>query len=185
MRTRTWRTCTGILAAALWVGHAGVWVGAQAPVPKKPQAQKQPAVAAPQKPPVGVPASGATIVERPASPEMFGYKPEGRRDPFVSLINRAIAENKPAQKKPDGVRGLSWDEISVRGIYMGQKGPVALIQGPDTKTYQVKVGDQLYDALVKAITADSLVVLQEVNDPLSLQKQRERRKSLRVAEEVK
>jgi hypothetical protein len=90
-----------------------------------------------------------------------------------------------AQKKPDGVRGLSWDEISVRGIYMGQKGPVALIQGPDTKTYQVKVGDQLYDALVKAITADSLVVLQEVNDPLSLQKQRERRKSLRVAEEVK
>jgi Tfp pilus assembly protein PilP len=178
MRTRSWRTCTGILVAALWAGHAGVWVGAQAP------AQKKPAVAATQKPPADVPPSSSTIVERPASPEIFTYKPEGRRDPFVSLINRAIAE-KPTQKKPDGVRGLSWDEISVRGIYMGQKGPVALIQGPDTKTYQVKVGDQLYDAVVKAITADSLVVLQEVNDPLSLQKQRERRKSLRVAEEVK
>jgi len=43
----------------------------------------------------------------------------------------------------------------------------------------------LFDAVVKAITADSLVVLQEVNDPLSLQKQRERRKTLRVVEEVK
>ncbi len=179
MRTRTLRLCTGILVAALWAGYAAVWVNAQAP------AQKKPPAAAPQKDPAAVSAPASPIVEHPASPAIFSYKPEGRRDPFVSLVNRAIAENKPSQKKPEGVRGLSWDEVSVRGIYMGQKGPVALIQGPDTKTYQVRVGDQLYDAVVKAITADSLVVLQEVNDPLSLQKQRERRKSLRVAEEVK
>ncbi len=132
-----------------------------------------------------VPAAVPAAAERPPSPEAFTYRPEGRRDPFISLINRATTEKGPPQKRPEGLRGLSFDEISLRGVYMGQTGPIALVQGPDTKTYQVHVGDRLYDAVVKAITPASLVVLQEVNDPLSLQKQRERRKTLRVAEEVK
>jgi hypothetical protein len=180
MITRTLRTCIGLLLAALWAGGAWVSVAAQA------QAQNKPAATSAQKEPAIATASPAPpAVERVPAPGAYIYKSEGRRDPFLSLVNRAIAENRPTLRKPEGLRGLSWDEITLRGIFLGRNAPVALVQGPDTKTYQVHVGDRMYDAVVKAITADSLVVLQEVNDPLSLQKQRERRKTLRVAEEVK
>jgi hypothetical protein len=39
--------------------------------------------------------------------------------------------------------------------------------------------------VVKAITADSMLILLEVSDPLSLTKQRESAKTLRAVEEVK
>jgi Tfp pilus assembly protein PilP len=208
MTTRTLRTCIGLLLAALWAGGPGVSVAAQAQAQSKPaatSAQKKPApdvrsqkkpapVAAAQQKTAGAASAQPAIaaaspappdVERPPAQDAYIYRSEGRRDPFLSLVNRAIAENRPPQRRPEGVRGLSFDEITLRGIFLGRNAPVALVQGPDTKTYQVHVGDRMYDAVVKAITADSLVVLQEVNDPLSLQKQRERRKTLRVAEEVK
>jgi Tfp pilus assembly protein PilP len=136
----------------------------------------------PQKPPPAE--TPPPAVERPAPPEAYSYRPEGRRDPFLSLIGRA-SDGRSPQKKPEGVRGLSFDEIALRGIMQTRDGAGAIVQAPDTRTYRVRVGDQFYDAVIKAITADSLVVLQEVNDPLSLQKQRERRKTLRVVEEVK
>jgi len=60
-----------------------------------------------------------------------------------------------------------------------------MVQGPDLKTYIVHPNDRLFDGTVRAITADSLVILQDVNDPLSLTKQREVRKTLRAIEEVK
>ena len=58
-----------------------------------------------------------------------------------------------------------------------------MIQGPDTKTFIVRSGEKLMDGTVKAITADSVVFSQDVNDPLSLVKQKEVRKSLRSGEE--
>ena len=58
--------------------------------------------------------------------------------------------------------------------------------GPRRKRpYIVHANDRLADGVVKAITADSMLILQEVNDPLSLTKQREIRKTLRAVEEVK
>lgn len=167
MTTRTLRAHASSLLAVL-CGGAWVALAAQG-------AQPKPTVPPPAPPPA---------VERPGGQEAYSYKSEGRRDPFLSLINRA-ADNRVVLKKPEGLRGVSFDEITLRGIYQAAAGPVALVQGPDSKTYRVRVGDRLFDAVVKAITADSLVVLQEVNDPLSLQKQRERRKTLRVVEEVK
>ena len=41
------------------------------------------------------------------------------------------------------------------------------------------------DGAVKAITLQGLVIVQDVNDPLSLEKQREVRKLLKSAEEAK
>ena len=207
------RACAGVLLAVLCAGGTVASLVAQAPAQKKaaavtPATSPPPPAAKKPAPPAAKKAAPATAgnaepvatqqsrppapqapppdVERPPAPESYSYRSEGRRDPFLSLVNRAVlSENRPSTKKPEGLGGLSWDEISLRGIFLGRKGPVALVQGPDTKTYQVHVGDQFFDAVVKAITANSLVVLQEVNDPLSLQKQRERRKTLRVAEEVK
>ena len=62
---------------------------------------------------------------------------------------------------------------------------VALVMGPDSRTYMVRVNDRLLDGSVRAITADTLVCLQDVNDPLSLTKQREVRMTLRAVVEAK
>jgi hypothetical protein len=62
---------------------------------------------------------------------------------------------------------------------------VAMIMGPDNKTYIVHPGDRLLDGTIKSITPQGLIVIQEVNDPLSLVKQREVSKLLRSAEGAK
>ena len=49
----------------------------------------------------------------------------------------------------------------------------------------MRQGDKLADGAVKAVTAEGLVIVQEVNDPLSLVKQREVRKPLRSLEDAK
>ena len=73
----------------------------------------------------------------------------------------------------------------MRGILQSRTGLVAMIQGPDNKTYIVHQGDKVADGSIKTITPQGLVVMQEVNDPLSLIKQREVRKSLRSLEDAK
>jgi Tfp pilus assembly protein PilP len=168
MTTRMLRACASCLLAVFCVSGAWVAVAAQG-------AARKPTVVPPAPP----------AVARPGGQEAYSYKSGGLRDPFLSLVNRGT-DNRLLQKKPEGLRGLTFDEIALRGILQGGRpGAIAIVQAPDTRTYRVHVGDQLYDAVVKAITADSLVVLQEVSDPLSLRKQIERRKTLRVVEEVK
>jgi hypothetical protein len=49
----------------------------------------------------------------------------------------------------------------------------------------VRAGDKLADGVIRTVTATMVVISQEVNDPLSLEKQREVRKFLRGGEEVK
>ena len=119
----------------------------------------------------------------PPPHEAYVYAPDGRRDPFLSLIN---AGSDPAGvRKGEGVASFSLAEISVRGIMQSRTTLVAMIQGPDNKTYLVHQGDRLADAIVKSVTAQGLIVMQDVSDPLSIQKQREVRKLLRSLEGAK
>ena len=76
-------------------------------------------------------------------------------------------------------------EISVRGIMQSRGALVAMVQGPDNKTYIVHQGDKLLDGTIKSVTPQGLIVIQEVNDPLSLVKQREVRKLLRSLEDAR
>jgi Tfp pilus assembly protein PilP len=131
-----------------------------------------------QAPPPAAPAAGQPPAEAAAP---FTYNPEGRRDPFVSLIGRG-SDPKSQGARPAGVPGLLINEVSVKGIVRNTAGFVALIQGPDNKTYVVKPGDRLMDGTVKSIVQDAVVFSQDVNDPLSLVKQKEIRKTLRSAE---
>jgi Tfp pilus assembly protein PilP len=73
----------------------------------------------------------------------------------------------------------------LRGTMQSRTGYVALVEGTDKKTYIVKAGDKLLDGTVRTITANLMVILQQVNDPLSLEKQREVRKTLRQTDEAK
>jgi len=120
----------------------------------------------------------------PVDREVFSYRPEGRRDPFLSLVRRGT-DGRGGGKRPEGVPGLAVAEIALRGVIASKGTYFAMIQGPDTRTYVVRANDRLYDGTIKAITADSIVIVQDVNDPLSLSKQQEVRKTLRVVEEIK
>ena len=76
-------------------------------------------------------------------------------------------------------------DISVRGIMQSKGGLVAMVQGADNKTYIVHQGEKFLDGTLKSITPQTLVIVQEVSDPLSLVKHREVRKQLRSLEDVK
>jgi Tfp pilus assembly protein PilP len=75
--------------------------------------------------------------------------------------------------------------MSVRGVMQSGDSLVALVQGPDNRSYIVKSGDRLVDGIVKSVTQQGLIVVQNVNDPLSLEKTREVRRLLRTLEDAK
>ena len=154
----------------------GAAQAAAAPAPQAPPA----GAPAPQAPPAGAPAPQS----QPPPPESYTYRADGRRDPFLNLIGSG-ADKGVASSRGDGIAGMTLGEISVRGIMQSRGGLVAMIQGPDNKTYIVHPGDKLSDGTIKTITPQGLIVIQEVNDPLSLVKQREVRKLLRSLEDAK
>jgi Tfp pilus assembly protein PilP len=120
-------------------------------------------------------------------PQGYDYKPSGRRDPFISLVRRSTeALGTSARIRPTGLAGLSTDEIVMRGVMKGRNGYSAIVRGVDNRTYTgVKAGDELFDGTVTAVTAEAIVILQNVSDPLSLAKKREVKKLLRPAQEAR
>jgi hypothetical protein len=119
-------------------------------------------------------ASGA-----PAGPG-YSYDPAGRRDPFVSLLGRGGDVPAPGAVRAQGLAGMLIGEVTVKGVMKTAKGDfVALLQAPDNHTYIAHSGDKVMDGAVKMITSAEVVFTQDVNDPLSLVKQREVRKSIR------
>jgi Tfp pilus assembly protein PilP len=148
--------------------------GSQTPAPAKPATGSQAPPAAPP----------ATAASTPPMQESYTYRAEGRRDPFLSLVG-AGTEPRLTSRRGEGPSGMTIGEISVRGIMQSRGALVAMIQGPDNKTYIVHQGDKLLDGTIKTITPQGLIVIQEVNDPLSLVKQREVRKLLRSLEDAK
>lgn len=132
-------------------------------------------------------ASGPTATAVPApqpsaTPEAaYSYSPAGRRDPFVSLVGRG-SDPKDLGSRPPGVAGLLINEVGIKGIVRDRSGFIAMVQGADNRTYVVRAGDRLMDGTVKAILQDVVVFSQDVNDPLSLVKQKEIRKNMRSPE---
>ena len=131
-------------------------------------------------------ASGATRRAQPPAPtpaetptaqgadpdEVYVYDAGGRRDPFVSLLNRGSTLRPPTQR-PAGLAGLSINEVSLRGIVFSRGSYLAVMQGPDDRTYILRGEERLFDAVVASITAEGVLFRQEVNDPLSALSQRE------------
>jgi Tfp pilus assembly protein PilP len=138
---------------------------------------------APAQPPASPSPQTKPDQQKPA--EVYTYNPEGRRDPFVSLLFRGSDMRPTRENRAEGLPGLMINEITIRGIVRSRDGFVAMLAGPDNKTYIVHSSDKLLDGSVKAITADSVIFSQDVNDPLSLVKQREVRKYLRATQEGK
>jgi type IV pilus assembly protein PilP len=168
------------LSLAVFVALATTVLGAQQT--KAPAKAATPAPPAPAKA-----ATAAPVAAKPAPPpvEAYAYDPAGRRDPFLNLISSGGDGRNQAKKGEGGPAGMSVAEISVRGVMESRGKMVAMVMGPDNKTYVVHQGDKLLDGSIKSITPQGLVIEQEVNDPLSVIKQREIRKLLRGLEDAK
>jgi Tfp pilus assembly protein PilP len=169
---------TGIVVLASSVTLVSI-AASQTPAPSPPAAQGSPSPASGESAaPPAAPADG-----QPAVQPGFTYNPEGRRDPFLSLLRRGTtAQRGQIAVRPPGLPGLGVSEVTLRGTVQSREGWVGVLQGSDEKTYIVRPGDKLFDGAVRSITQNEMVFLQEVNDPLSLEKEREVRKLLRQVE---
>lgn len=146
-----------------------------APVSQTPPPAQQPA-SVPSAPTIPAPTPQNLLPT-----ENYTYDPAGRRDPFLNLLGTG-SEPRITSRRGEGAAGLSVNEISVRGVMLSKGAFIAMVQGPDAKTYMVRQGDKFQDGSVKAVNAEGLVIVQEVSDPLSLVKQREISKKLRSLE---
>jgi type IV pilus assembly protein PilP len=157
-----------------------LFVRAQSPSAQKPMpAAQKPATPATAAPPAQPPAPASQ-----PSGEPYSYDPAGRRDPFVSLVSHGV-EAIQGGKRSEGLGGLSTADLMVKGVLLSRGSYVALVAGPDGKTFAAHVNDKLLDGTVRSITPQGLVIMQEVNDPLSLIKQKEVRKGLRTSDDGK
>ena len=120
---------------------------------------------------VGNSAAGA------AAAAVSGYDDGGRRDPFVSPIapKKAAAPNRPRL----GLISLSISEVVVKGIVRNGPSVVAILEGPDGKSFVAHNQDKLQDAVVKSIDLDGVVFVAQIADAFGVMHARDVRKSLR------
>ena len=92
------------------------------------------------------------------------YDPEGRRDPFRSLLERNVVDDQ--RPRPPGVPGLLIDEVDLEGIFLKDGVWVAMVRAGNNETsYLLRAGDELFDGDVLRINLDEVVFKQIVNDP--------------------
>jgi Tfp pilus assembly protein PilP len=145
-----------------------------------PQAKPPAPPPAAQPPAAPPPAAGQPAQPAEKTGPGYTYDPAGRRDPFVSLLGRGGDLPNATGARPAGLAGVLINEVTLKGVLKSAKGDfIALLQSPDNHTYIVHTGDKVMDGTVKTITQDAIVFSQDVNDPLSLVKQREVRKTIR------
>lgn len=119
------------------------------------------------------------ILEEPTTTDAYRYDPQGRRDPFRSLIGPS-PKLEPGQRPP-GVPGFLIDEMKLQGVVRTPAGLAAMVRGPDNSGYLVRVGQKTFDGEIVRITQSSVVFRQEVNDPTRIERYREVVKELNPA----
>ena len=121
--------------------------------PGFPQAQP-PKPAAPAEAPQEEPAPALAV------PKDYRYNARGRRDPFVNPVPKPkTVTNAPPVNRPPGLRGVLVSQAQISGVVTSKEPSmnVVIIMAPGAKgAYFARVGDQLYDAVVKRITFESV-----------------------------
>ncbi len=159
-----------VLVAGVWLAFGGGVAAAQTPPPAGAVPEQAPQL---DQPPV---------IEELIPAQVYSYESAGRRDPFISLVGRGL-DGATGGERPRGLQGLTINEMTLRGIVLSRGEYLAVLEAPDARTYIVRVSDILFDGMVRAITSDVVIFLQAVNDPLSLETEREVRRTLRSGEE--
>jgi len=79
-----------------------------------------------------------------------------RRDPFESLTSRQDAAAKVSANLPPGKAGLQVASLRLDGIVKSPNGMIAVVTNPQSRTYFLREGDQLYDGKVEKIALDGV-----------------------------
>jgi hypothetical protein len=97
-------------------------------------------------------------------PKDYHYNARGRRDPFVNPVPRPVQKAAPppppAQAvRPPGLKGVLVAEADIIGIVVSREPSmnIVTIAAPGGKRYFARVGDSLFDAVVRGIRADSVM----------------------------
>jgi Tfp pilus assembly protein PilP len=77
-----------------------------------------------------------------------------KRDPFESLVGREHAG--PRTDLPQGKAGLQVGTLRLDGIVRAPNGMIAVVSNPQSRTYFLREGDQLYDGRVEKIAMDGV-----------------------------
>jgi Tfp pilus assembly protein PilP len=135
---------------------------------------------------LAAPAAAQTPIPTAAGVVASGYDTSGRRDPFLTLVasRRPIARPTtpvgPPARPATGLAALSISDINVRGVLKAGDLLMAVVEGPNKKSFTVKAGDKLSDATVQSIDQLGVVfvVRPDGTNPVEI------RKALRSAAEV-
>ena len=78
-----------------------------------------------------------------------------KRDPFESLIGHEHGGGKEGPLPP-GKAGLQVGTLRLDGIVRAPNGMIAVVSNPQSRTYFLREGDQLYDGRVEKIAMDGV-----------------------------
>ena len=99
------------------------------------------------------PKSAASATPKPAEADK---EPRiARRDPFESLVGHEQAGGKTGPLPP-GKAGLQVSTLRLDGIVRSPGGMIAVVSNPQSRTYFLREGDQLYDGRVEKIAMDGV-----------------------------
>jgi type IV pilus assembly protein PilP len=110
----------------------------------------------------------------PASQESaYQYNPEGRRDPFQSVI--VVTDRKKLIENVPPLQRMDLGELKLIGIIWGGFGYNAILQASDGKGYPVRMGTRLglNGGRVSKISSNSIVVEEQYTDIFGEKKLRE------------
>jgi hypothetical protein len=94
--------------------------------------------------------SGGDAAQAPADAE----NKFARRDPFESLLSRQQAGS--GKNLPPGKAGLQVSTLRLDGIVRAPNGMIAVVSNPQSRSYFLREGDQLYDGRVEKIAMDGV-----------------------------
>jgi len=94
------------------------------------------------------------------------YLDAGRRDPFLNpLFMKKSSGTRDEEvipvRRPAGITGTYIAELSFEGTCSGGGRRLAVLRSADKRAYFLEEGDRLYDGYLKAILADSIILVRE------------------------
>jgi Tfp pilus assembly protein PilP len=108
------------------------------------------------KPAVKAPKSSTKKAAAPAEGAAPAEEKVARRDPFESLVGRDKAAAEANKNLPPGIAGLQVSSLRLDGIVRAPNGMIAVVTNPQSRTYFLREGDQLYDGRVEKIAMDGV-----------------------------
>jgi Tfp pilus assembly protein PilP len=124
----------------------------QAAKPSRPASKPAPKRAAKKSTPRKTKPAASAASSAPATDKEIKV---AKRDPFESLVGREQAGGKIGPL-PAGKAGLQVNTLRLDGIVRAPNGMIAVVSNPQSRTYFLREGDQLYDGRVEKIAMDGV-----------------------------